>query len=533
MIKRAPSPAQLISMIVFTFSCFALILFLWVSFGGPVPLKPQGYRVNVTFNEAVQLATEADVRISGVPVGKVKKVEPLQGRTEATLEIQARYAPLPDDVKAILRSKTLLGETFVELSGGTKGTPTIPEDGSISAAQVSNQVQLDEVIRTFDPATRAAFGDWLIGQADAVEGHGDQLNQAFGVLPQFFTDTNSLMDVLHRQDEALSRVFANTADIFEAIDSRPGQLTQLILTSNKLLRVTANRSQQLTETFNEFPEFLRETRQTISEFEEFADGTQDLIKNTGEFADASSPIMKKSVKVTNDARLLVNGLEPMLDKADAGLPATDQFLDLARPTLAQLDPFLANLNPVLEFVGKYQRELTAFAANDAAAAQAQSTRTSQRPGDAAFGHYLRAFTTITPDALGYYPNKSTKTRSNAYPVPGWYDRLAQGLQVFDAGACGTIPVPALNPNAALYPSGATIDLARILPEINQIVYAGESTPNPTGPVGAVPPPAVGPNLAQSPNNAAQLPAPNCDQQGPVPGQSLQFPQVNESSNANP
>lgn len=50
-------------MIAFAFSCFALILFLWVSFGGPVPLKPQGYRVNVTFSEAVQLATEADVRI--------------------------------------------------------------------------------------------------------------------------------------------------------------------------------------------------------------------------------------------------------------------------------------------------------------------------------------------------------------------------------------------------------------------------------------------------------------------------------------
>lgn len=528
MIKRAPSPAQLISMIVFAFTCFALILFLWVSFGGPVPLKPQGYRVNVTFAEAVQLATEADVRISGVPVGKVKKVEPYQGRTEATLEIQPRYAPLPDDVKAILRSKTLLGETYVELSPGTKGDPTIPEGGSISASQVSNQVQLDEVIRTFDPATRKAFGDWLIGQADAVKGHGDQLNQAFGVLPMFFTDTNSLMDVLHRQDKALSRLFANTADIFEAIDSRPGQLTQLILTSNRLLRVTANRSQQLTETFNEFPEFLRQIRQTTEQFQEFSDGTQKLIENTGEFADASSPIMKKSVQVTNDARLLVNSLEPMLDKADAGLPATDQFLDLAKPTLAQLDPFLSNLNPVLQFVGLYQKELTAFAANDAAASQAQYTPNSVGVGRATFGHYLRAFATFTPDALAYNPNKTTKTRSNAYPVPGWYDRLAQGLQVFDSGACGTVAVPTLNPDVTLYSS----KLARLLPDINQIIYGGDYTANPASPAGAT---SATANLAQNPNNAAQLPAPNCDQQGSMSfqGQSLQYPHVNTSSNANP
>lgn len=529
MIKRAPSPAQMISMVVFAFTCFAITLFLWVSFGGPVPLRPQGYRVNVTFNEAVQLATEADVRISGVTVGKIKKVQPAQGRTQATLEIESRYAPLPDDVKAILRSKTLLGETFVELSPGTRGTPTIPEDGSISASQVSNQVQLDEVIRTFDPVTRKAFGDWLTGQSDAVKGHGDQLNQAFGVLPMFFTDNNSLMDVLHRQDKALSHLFANTADIFEAIDSRPGQLTQLILTSNRLLRVTANRSQQLTETFNNFPEFLRQIRETTAQFQEFSDGTQDLIKNAGEFADASSPIMKKSVRVTNDARLLVNSLEPMLDKADAGLPATNEFLDLAKPTLSQLDPFLANLNPVLQFVGEYQRELTAFAANDAAASQAQLTNTDPSVGRTTWGHYLRAFVQFTPDNLAYYPNKTTKTRSNAYPVPGWYDRLASGLQVFDSGACGTIAVPALDPDDTLYPT-SPINLKSMLPLINQIVYAGESTANPTnGPSG------VTSNLAQSPNNAANLPAPNCDQQGNAPfqGQSLQYPHVNESSNANP
>lgn len=528
MIKRAPSPAQLIAMIVFAFSCFALILFLWVSFGGPVPLKPQGYRVNVSFNEAVQLATEADVRISGVPVGKVKKVSPKQGSTDAELEIEPRYSPLPDDVKAILRSKTLLGETYVELTPGNKSAPPLPDHGTIPSAQVSSQVQLDEVIRTFDAPTREAFGDWLIGQSDAVKGHGDQLNQAFGVLPMFFSDSASLMKVLHRQDKALSHVFANTADIFEAIDSRPGQLTELILSSNRLLRVTANRSQQLIETFNEFPEFLRQTRMTIAQFEDFADGTQNLIKNTGDFADESSPLLKKSVKASEDAKDIVNSLEPMLDKADAGLPATNQFLDLAKPTLAQLDPFLSNLNPVLQFVGLYQRELTAFAANDAAASQAQDTQSSPRTGTAPFGHYLRAFVTLTPDNLAYYPNKTTKTRSNAYPTPGFYDRLAQGLQVFDSGACGTIPVPELDPDA-VYPT-SPVNLATILPQINQIVYAGEYTPVPTGATGA-----VAENLAQSPNNAANLPAPNCDQQQAMTfeGETFQFPHVHPSSNATP
>jgi virulence factor Mce-like protein len=509
-IKRAPSPGQLIAMIVFALSCFSLILFLWVSFGGPVPLKPQGYRVNVSFDEAVQLASEADVRISGVNVGKVKSINPKQGRTDATLEIRSRYAPLPRNVKAILRSKTLLGETYVELTPGTNTVPKIPENGSIPKAQVSPQVELDEVIRTFDPRTRKAFGDYLVGQADAVQGRGSDLNQVFGTLPVFLSDSNDLFTVLRRQDEALSKVFANTADIFEAIDSRPGQLTDLILASNRLLRVTANRSQQLTETFNEFPEFLRQTRKTISMFSDFAEQTQPLIKNSTEFATEFSPTLKLAPKVTADARALVNNLEPMLDRADAGLPATDEFLDLAKPTLAQLDPFLRNLNPVLQFVGMYQREITSFLGNDAAASQAQFTPAKQRQGQSAQGHYLRAFAALTPDSLAYMGQKTVKTRSNAYPVPGWYDRLASGLQVFDAGACGPIAVPPLDPDwvtdaqTAIDAKTAT-PLQSTLPQINNIIYGGDNT--------------------------APLPAPDCSQQPTLnfQGASNMYPHVNEDA----
>ena len=73
------------------------------------------------------------------------------------MQIDSRYAPLPADVKAILRQKTLLGETYVELTPGTKGARTIPENGSIPDASIAQTVQLDEIFRAFDPKTRAAF----------------------------------------------------------------------------------------------------------------------------------------------------------------------------------------------------------------------------------------------------------------------------------------------------------------------------------------------------------------------------------------
>ncbi|MEA2246230.1 MAG: phospholipid/cholesterol/gamma-HCH transport system substrate-binding protein [Solirubrobacteraceae bacterium] len=64
-----PSAGKVATMVVFALSCFALLLFLWLSFGGPVPLKPQGYRIKVAFPEAAQLGLEADVRIAGVNIG--------------------------------------------------------------------------------------------------------------------------------------------------------------------------------------------------------------------------------------------------------------------------------------------------------------------------------------------------------------------------------------------------------------------------------------------------------------------------------
>ncbi len=47
--KQAPSVGRILVMVLFALSCFGLLLFLWLSFGGPVPLKPKTYQVRVAF----------------------------------------------------------------------------------------------------------------------------------------------------------------------------------------------------------------------------------------------------------------------------------------------------------------------------------------------------------------------------------------------------------------------------------------------------------------------------------------------------
>src|SRR5256885_16655853 len=103
-------------MVIFALATIGVLMFLWISFGGAIPLAPKRYQLKVDFPEATTLATEADVRIAGVTVGKVraKKLDKRSSTTTATLDIQPKYAPIPKDSKAILRQKTLLGETNVE-----------------------------------------------------------------------------------------------------------------------------------------------------------------------------------------------------------------------------------------------------------------------------------------------------------------------------------------------------------------------------------------------------------------------------------
>ena len=66
--KSAPSFGRIAAMVLFALSCFGLVLFLWLAFGGPVPLKPKGYRVTASFAEAAAArhgGRRADLRRPG------------------------------------------------------------------------------------------------------------------------------------------------------------------------------------------------------------------------------------------------------------------------------------------------------------------------------------------------------------------------------------------------------------------------------------------------------------------------------------
>ncbi len=98
--KTPFSFARLATISLFTLSCFGLLCFLWIAFGGSVPLQPKGYRVKVSFDDAQQLADQADVRVAGVPIGKVVAKTPTPGATapwqsSSSSRATRRCAPTP------------------------------------------------------------------------------------------------------------------------------------------------------------------------------------------------------------------------------------------------------------------------------------------------------------------------------------------------------------------------------------------------------------------------------------------------------
>jgi phospholipid/cholesterol/gamma-HCH transport system substrate-binding protein len=469
--KQAPTFGRLAAMAIFALSCFGLLLFLWLAFGGAIPLKPKGYRFQTSFAEATQLAKEADVRISGVPVGKVKDIQPdkSSGRSLVVIELDSKYAPLPSDARAILRQKTLLGETYVELTPGSPSAQPIKENGSLPASQVSPTVELDEIFRSFDERTRRNFQVWMQSQAQAIDGRGQDVNDAFGNLGPFADDASELVDILNRQEGAVQRLIRDSGEVFTALTERDGQLRSLIENSNTVFATTASRDRQLQEAFTALPTFERESRTTLTRLTEFADNTDPLVTQLRPAARELSPTLNELALLAPDLKAFFRDLEPLIKASRTGIPAAQKILEDLRPLLAQVDPAGRQLVPITDFLALYKSEITAFFANTVATTQARDISTRV--------HYLRTTNPLNLENLAVYPRRLGNNRTNPYMLPRGYDKLASGLDSLETRHCGRA-LPTISSAPAPVGPGAP-DLGSLLPSIPGIPLPPAPTPIPT------------------------------------------------------
>jgi phospholipid/cholesterol/gamma-HCH transport system substrate-binding protein len=415
--KQAPTLGRLLTMVLFALSCFGLLLFLWLAFGGAIPLKPEGYRFRVNVPEANQLAIEADVRIAGVNVGKVRGKERAPGGrgTIVTVELHAEYAPLDADTRAIMRTKTLLGEKFLELIPGRPGGPRIPDGGRLPDARVLETVELDEVLDALDAPTRAAFRTWQQDLGRAVRGSEVNLNDAFGQLPRFAATGTDLLRVLDRQEDTVSGLVRGTGDVFAALTQREDQLRGLIVESDRLFSATARRRAALTETFAIFPTFLDESRRTVRDLESFSRQARPVVRDLRPALRDLRPTLRDVRALAPDLERFYRDLDPLITASREGLPALNDTLRGLSPVLGELQPFLEQLNPILEWLEIHQRTTADFFSNGGGALV--DTVPNQRFGFER-GHYLGQFGLTGPESVvANNANRPRDSRGNAYLTP--------------------------------------------------------------------------------------------------------------------
>jgi virulence factor Mce-like protein len=429
---QTPAIGRILIAIGFAISCFALALFLWIAFGGPVPLSSEGYKVTVPFREAGQLAQSADVRISGVSVGRVSRIEQgSEGQAEAILEIDSRYAPIPRDTQAILRQKTLLGETYVELTPGSEESGSLSEGDTLPPAQVADSVELDEVFRAFDPRTRAAFQGWMQGAASAFRGRGEDLSVAIASLDPFADEAERALRLLDSQSLAVREFIRNGGEVFGALSERRGQLRGLIENANTVFGTTARRNEDLAEAFTIFPTFLRESRATLTRLEQFAAESDPVVTALYPTARELAPTARELNRLSPELEAFFTALPATIDAAPAGMRATRRLLDdHLPPLLGGLDDWLAPVNAILEVVRRYRREVTGLA-NLAGATQGVFFDL----GTLGNVHYLRTESPLTPEAVAAYPRRLDVTRTNPYVAPGGYLDVMSTMASFETRHC--------------------------------------------------------------------------------------------------
>jgi virulence factor Mce-like protein len=464
----SPPISRVITMVLFALSCVGLLLFLWLSFGGTIPLGAQGYRVNVSFPSAQDLATQADVRIAGVSVGKVvsTRLDPKGNRTMATLQLQSQYSPIRQDTRAILRTKTILGETYVQLIPGAPNAPPIADGGTLPRSQVMPSVQLSDIFNALDPTTRHAFQVWQQELAKAVNGNDQNLNDVLGNLPSFAADATDILQVLDVQHLATVSLVQNGGTVFGALGADQTALRNLITSAETTFATTAANNNKLAQTFQVFPTFLNETKATMAKLQAFSNNTDPLIKELDPVAQQLAPTLHSVQQLSPPLRHLFTNLGPLITVSRTGLPAVSEVLTGATPLLASTGTFLEQLNPILDWLSLHQQLVSDFISQGGATLAGTTTSFS----GGGIGHYLRQFSPAGPETLSFASNRDSNNRGNTYPPSLWLananDAAKGNFPSFDCkntGAPGDGSVAASGPPAPAPGSNEACWVAPTLP----------------------------------------------------------------------
>ncbi|MHB8694853.1 MAG: MlaD family protein [Solirubrobacteraceae bacterium] len=397
----------------FALVCAALMIAAYVSFGGSVPLAPQGYRFQLPLRDASNLVEGSDVQIAGVKVGSVVSVRRAGDHASATLQIQARYAPIRKSASAILRTKTLLGEAYIELAPGPNTAPPIPDGGQLPSSHVRNTVTLNDFLEAFAPSARARMRQLFSGLSQALADRSLALNNSLAEAAPVAGNLSAVAGTLSGETTQLQQLFNSSGVVLSALGQRQGDLQAAVTSGNAVLAATSARNSELAATVKALPPFLTQLRTTSNEITADSSDLDNAIAALGPVAKVAEPAFTAINRYVPAFKQLFADLPTTVSAGAAGLPALTRILHAVPVAFEPLYPAMRQLIPFVQLLSAYKEEALIAPLADGGSLQngkvvGPGGKILSRPNFSAV---------VSNETIGGWVKRLPTDRSNPYPTP--------------------------------------------------------------------------------------------------------------------
>jgi phospholipid/cholesterol/gamma-HCH transport system substrate-binding protein len=302
-----PVKAGVVALIVIAF-------FTYFGFSKQNPFS-HPYELHALFDSANRVQERSPVRIAGVNIGKVTKVEPLgngSGLSKVTMEIQEDGLPIHADAELKVRSRIFLeGNYFVELRPGTPSQPTLDSGDTVPANQTAAPVQFSQLLTALQSDTRSDLRRFLKEYSTALKGSGARgFNLAVKHWEDAYKNTSQVDDATRGTEQHdLTRVLTGQAEVFGALSSNEEALKDLVTGLNRTFAAFALQEDNLRAAIPELRDVLKVGRPALASLDTALPSIRAFARDALPGARSSNATLDAQIPFIRQARLLVRPQE--------------------------------------------------------------------------------------------------------------------------------------------------------------------------------------------------------------------------------
>src|ERR687898_1226207 len=215
--------------------------------------KPFQLRAEMETAQAVTPGQGQTVRVAGVRIGDISKVDYEDGNAVVTMDIDRKFLPVYRDATVLLRPKTGLKDMYLELDPGTDSDPSSDEDeyedgDTIPVANTAPDVNVDQILEALDADTRAYLRLLLVGGGQGLDGRGKDLGELLGSLGPINRGLARLNSEVATRKENLARLIHNMNLLWGRVGQDGEGIERLLVASNDALGAIASQSPDVRRT---------------------------------------------------------------------------------------------------------------------------------------------------------------------------------------------------------------------------------------------------------------------------------------------